>query len=115
MSFDFVYVAFSTDDGHWWSRFLHPTIKHCYVIQPSKGDWLVFGKTTKGFQMYTTDDVTDAIENDIIVKVTIRDHRPRLFMLNTCVGAVKQIVGINKPFIWTPYQLYRYLEKQCKS
>jgi hypothetical protein len=82
------------------------------VIKPENGAWLVYGKTTKGVEMYTTDDVTHVVENDIIVKAVIRKPRRWLFMLNTCVGYTKQVLGINNPFILTPYQLYRYLKHE---
>ena len=32
--------------------------------------------------------------------------------LITCVSTAKHFLGIDKPFIITPYQLYKYLEKQ---
>lgn len=82
------------------------------MIKPENGAWLVYAKTTKGVEMYVTDDVTDVIENDIIVKAVIREPRRWLFMLNTCVGYTKQVLGINNPFILTPYQLYRYLKHE---
>jgi hypothetical protein len=31
------------------------------------------------------------------------------FSFLTCVGFAKRALGINKPFIWTPDQLYKYL------
>ena len=68
--------------------------------------------TTKGLEMYTTDDVTQVVENDIIVKAVIRESRRSLFMLNTCVGHTKKVLGISNPFILTPYQLYRYLRHE---
>ena len=61
--------------------------------------WIVYAKTTNGVEIYTTDDVTEVIENGIIVKAVIRDARRWLFMLNTCVGYTKQVLGINNPFI----------------
>jgi hypothetical protein len=82
------------------------------VIKPENGAWLVYAKTTKGVEMYTTDDVTHVVENDIIVKAVIRESRRGLLMLNTCVGYTKQVLGINNPFILTPYQLYRYLRHE---
>ena len=106
------YVVFTDDDHHWWSPMLHPTIRHCYVIKPENGKWIVFGKTTKGVEIYTTDDVTHVVENDIIVKAVIREPRRWLFMLNTCVGYTKQMLGINNPLILTPHQLYRYLKNE---
>ena len=111
MSFD-CYVVFCNDSKHWWSPILHPTIRHCYVIKPENGAWLVYAKTTKGVEMYLTDDVTHVVENDIIVKAVIRESRRGLLMLNTCVGYTKQVLGINNPFILTPYQLYRYLQNE---
>ena len=106
------YVVFTIDEGHWWSWILHPTIRHCYVIAPANGKWIVHSKTTKGLEMYTTDDVTQVVENDIIVKAVIRESRRSLFMLNTCVGHTKKVLGISNPFILTPYQLYRYLRHE---
>ena len=82
------------------------------MIKPENGAWLVYAKTTKGVEMYTTDDVTHVVENDIIVKAVIRESRRGLLMLNTCVGYTKQVLGINNPFILTPYQLYRYLRHE---
>lgn len=28
----------------------------------------------------------------------------------TCVSFAKYVIGIHAPFIWTPYQLYKYLK-----
>jgi len=112
VSSDIAYVAFSIDEGHWWSWMLHPEIRHCYVVIPNNGEWFALGKSTEGIELMIVDNITDVVENDILIKSQV--HRPKrgLFMLNTCVGYTKQVLGINKPFIWTPYQLYRYLEKQ---
>ena len=33
-------------------------------------------------------------------------------VVSNCVGVVKTVLGIRKPFIITPYQLYRYLRRQ---
>lgn len=35
-------------------------------------------------------------------------HRGHLCLFN-CVEVVKAVLGIKKPFIFTPYQLYRFL------
>ena len=110
---DDVYVAFCMDDGpHWWSWMLHPTIKHCYALVPHQGKWYAFSKSVSGIELMLVDDIYDVVQNDILVKSTVRKCKRRLFMLNTCVGYTKQILGINKPFIWTPYQLYRHLERE---
>jgi hypothetical protein len=105
------YIVFTNDSGHWWSRFLHPFIKHCYLMIADRGRWLIYGKSMHYVDLFTIDRQPDKIEEVIIVKIDRKTARQSLFMLNTCVGHVKQILGINRPFIWTPYQLYKYLEK----
>ena len=91
---------------------LHPEIKHCYVVIPHDGQWLALGKSTEGIELMIVDNITDVVQNDILIKSKVTRPKRGLFMLNTCVGYTKQVLGISKPFIWTPYQLYRYLEKQ---
>ena len=70
---------------------------------------MIYAKTEHYVDVFTIDQQPDKI--DIIVKVDRKTTKQSLFMLNTCVGHIKQILGINQPFIWTPYQLYKYLEK----
>lgn len=33
----------------------------------------------------------------------------------TCVGMVKRILGIHGWFVWTPWRLYRFLNKEIRS
>ena len=102
------------DDGpHWWSRFLHPQIKHCYVVVPSyDGAWIGYSKGADGLDVMVSDNVHDIAGDDLLVRSNAVRGKRGLFMLNTCVGHTKQVLGISKPFIWTPYQLYKYLRKQ---
>jgi hypothetical protein len=74
-------------------------------MMADRGRWLIYGKTMHYVDLFTIDRQMD------IVKIDRKTARQSLFMLNTCVGHVKQILGINRPFIWTPFQLYKYLEK----
>ena len=107
-----VYVVFEDDAVNWWSPWLKKECRHCYVIKPSGGKYIVFGKNREGFDLFTTTDEKSIIDSNYM----IRSYEPKagnrsLFMLNTCVGHTKQILGINNPFILTPYQLLKYLEK----
>lgn len=110
MSLGSVYVVFEKASiKRWWTRFLHCDISHCYIIKPEKGRWLVCSKTLNEVEIYTIDGYGDILANTIVVK-TERTQRERgLFMLNTCVGSVKQYLGVRNPFIFTPYQLYKRL------
>ena len=72
-----------------------------------------YAKTTNGVEIYTTDDVTEVIENGIIVKAVIRE-RPALAVH---VEHLRWVIrnkywGSTNPFILTPYQLYRYLKHE---
>jgi hypothetical protein len=42
----------------------------------------------------------------IVIKAKRKECKRSPIMFNTCVGHVKQILGINNPLILTPYQLY---------
>lgn len=113
MCSDVAYVAFCDDDGpHWWSWMLHPEIRHCYIVIPDNGKWLITSKSTEGVEYVYTENLSDVVSGDILIKSQRHNARRGLFMLNTCVGHTKQALGINKPFIWTPYQLFKYLRKQ---
>lgn len=69
-------------------------------------------KTGAGLSLFTIEDINSIINgNFILISYKAQESRNPLFMLNTCVGHTKQILGINKPFILTPYQLLKYLRK----
>jgi len=111
-----IFVVFINDDGHWWSRFLHKEIKHCFVLKPNGQDYIVYGRTTKKFDLFTVTDKNAILDEPFIMMGYKQKHPVRsLFMLNTCVGHTKQLLGINRPFIWTPYQLYKYMRKHYES
>lgn len=114
MYFD-CYVVFTDDDGQWWSPFLHKDIKHCYVMIPDGGRWLVHGKSAEYFDLFTCDDHPFKMEDVIVVKAERKYRGQGLLMLNTCVGHAKQILGISNPFILTPYQLFKRIKRIGKA
>ena len=103
------YVVFVNVKGHWWCRFLSP-INHCFLMLIDNGRYIIMNKTTKGIEVYTVDDVSDILKDKYVMKVQESKTGGGLSMLNTCVGLTKRYLGINKPFILTPNQLYKYLE-----
>ena len=46
-----MYVVFTGDTGHWWSRFIKKDMGHCYVIVPSEGMFIVAGKNTSKYDL----------------------------------------------------------------
>ena len=111
-----VYVVFTDDRDHWWSRFLKKGIRHCYILVPSANRIIKFSRTAESFELFTTEAEKGIIDNNYIVCSFVPKKCKRsLFMLNTCVGHTKQILGITNPFILTPYQLYKYLREKHEA
>lgn len=103
------YIGFTKGVDHWWTRFLHPKINHCYLMTIDRGRVIVYEKGITEVKVYTIDEIDDKLGNDRLLRWNTVESEQGLFMLNTCVGHVKQLLGINRPFIWTPYQLYKYI------
>ena len=73
----------------------------------------MYGKVVKSLDIFTVDDKPFKLdENVVVVKVKAKQTKQGLFMLNTCVGHTKQILGINNPFILTPWQLLKRLKHE---
>jgi hypothetical protein len=107
-----VYVVFESSKGNWWNRFIDKEIAHCFLLIPCNGDWVVLNKDIDKTEVFTIETLSDIITTAAIIKTKAIPNKRGLFMLNTCVGQVKQYLGIRKPFIWTPKQLMRYLNEQ---
>lgn len=103
------YVVFKKGDSHWITKFLHPEISHCFTLTQDKGKWIVCNKSIDSLDLYTTDNHSDILSDSLVIKVNARQSKAGLITLNTCVGQVKRQLGIVNPFIWTPYQLFKYL------
>jgi hypothetical protein len=108
-----VFIIFEDDECRWWSFLLKKGCRHCFIVKPTGNDFIVFGKCAKNFDLFTIKDEKSIIDDIYTMKSYIpKQCRRSLFMLNTCVGHTKQILGINNPFILTPYQLLKHLRKQ---
>lgn len=105
------YVVFENVKGHWWCRFLSP-INHCFLMLVDNGRYIIMNKTTTGLEVYTLNDVSGILKDKYVIKAQENKTGGLIPMLNTCVGITKRYLGINKPFILTPRQLYKYLEVQ---
>ena len=102
-----------------FARFLAPGFRHCFVsvLDERAGIWVRFdgrdGQPNLGAEAAKDFDLAGFYRNCgyAIVETTVQ--RPRAFgtpfMLGTCVGAAKRILGIHAPFVLTPAQLYLYL------
>lgn len=107
-----VYVLFTLGGHNKLNWFLHPLITHCDLLIPCNGRWILYGKGVGYTEVSDISNIRDIINQGFIVKARPGKATRGLFMLNTCVGLVKNYLGIRNPFILTPYQLYRHLRKE---
>lgn len=115
------YVCFGGNKTHWWTKFLKKGFYHCFLLAREKDSWLIIDHVM-GYTDIIYLENTDALKtiNDkgyTIVKAQsnlVLSNKCHMFRLFTCVETVKHILGITSAWIFTPYQLYKYLKKKEK-
>lgn len=115
-------LAIFHDDGHgpWVDWFGRDGFRHCFVALRTEDDWIVFDADNDRGVVFeavcgSEYDLAGHYENEgCTVAEAERRSKPFNpwwpFMAATCVGAAKKLLGIRRPWILTPWQLYRYLE-----
>lgn len=115
-----VYIAFSGKADVWWLRFLKSGFRHCFALVQDAGRWIVVDP-----MLHKTDINVAACESTFdlpqwlrargyrVIRAPIFMSPPRALMPApfTCVEAVKRIIGLRAPWVFTPWQLYRHLSK----
>ena len=114
------WVVFSGQADLAWLKILRKGYRHCYILLNDGKHWI----TIDPLSNYTDVNVHDLpldfnlplwIKNKgyIVIPANIRHcDKQAPWMPFSCVEAIKRVLGIHKRFILTPWQLYRYLEKQ---
>lgn len=100
----------------WWNLFTTDNFEHCDVLQYDTNTYML--TCISGY--YNAFNIENGYITDIdkhlhklksygilILKVK-KIEKQKLFMIGTCVGICKKVLGITNPFIITPYQLYKY-------
>lgn len=115
------WVVFVDETEVWWLRGLRRGFRHCYILLNDGQHWLSIDPLSHMIEF----TIHHHIEQDFdlpawhrgrghnVVKAELRDA-PQVcapLMAFTCVEMVKRILGIHDFWIWTPYDLYRYLTK----
>ncbi len=110
-------VCFRDHSSPWLALF-RPGFRHCFAAV-SDGDYWIEIDWMDGLLQI---DVVASARFDLAgfyrshaftpVEIEIKGQAPRQpWMFGSCVGAVKRILGIRAPLVLTPYQLFRYLER----
>jgi len=116
------YVIFTRSTyKHWAMRFFYTPISHCYVMIKSDGGhfWHIINPavTHLSTELALVDDYPHprqyAGPNAVILPVRsyIRQNPRWGFCFFSCTEVVKAILGIKSFWIFTPFQLYKYLTK----
>tara|TARA_Y100000590_G_C15492450_1_gene928342 strand:- start:10 stop:405 length:396 start_codon:yes stop_codon:yes gene_type:complete len=119
----FVVGFIDRNDRYWFDLFTKPGFRHCLIFGYNKkiNKWISFDWTKIGTEI-------TILNNDeyIYVKSEAKKQLGATFIeikkIQTmysnwswipmyCVSVIKSILGIKKPFIITPYQLYCALNK----
>ena len=117
----FAYVAFGGLPTHWWTYFLKKGFYHCLLIIGNGREWCIIDPV-----IHFTDLIivkTLHIEQFFIekgyrlVRTTPQIPHKIKFHLRpmTCVETVKKFLGIESPYLWTPYQLFRFLMQKKEN
>ena len=107
----FSYVVFERVKHRWWNYFLSRDINHCYIVEPYADKFIALNKTTHSLEVFLIDDFSVILSECKVIKAHKVKAKQSLLNLNTCVTLTKNYLGVKKPFIFTPYQLYKHLRK----
>lgn len=115
-------VVFSGATELRWLRLLRAGYRHCFVVveldpawQPG---WLLYNPLSVGTQVSLWPAVDAEVLRDWldgpgheVVETRVNPRRAALFAWRpyTCVEAVKRVLGLNAPRVWTPWQLRQRL------
>lgn len=107
------YLLFMDSDRDFWLKpFLKIGFHHVVAIKPDRFHYLVVENHYRDCSVYTLKTIDGLTSKaNQIVKVRAQVGGRGLFMLDTCVGTTKQMLGIRKPFVWTPWQLYKHAKR----
>lgn len=114
-----VLVVFADHAGCPWLRALRRGYRHCFVVLRAGSVWLACEPLKDRIELDALDLPS---EFDLAAFYRQQGHRVllgqrpspttrRRFALAplTCVTVVKRLLGINAPWVWTPWQLYSHL------
>ena len=114
-----VLVVFADDAGCAWLRPLRRGFRHCFVVLRAGSVWLAFDPLKDRIDL---DALELPSEFDLAAFYREQGHRvllgqrppprkrPRFSLAPlTCVTVVKRLLGIDAPWVWTPWQLYAHL------
>lgn len=118
-------VLFCDSDGqHFWQRWLRPGFRHVFAALPDPDGWTFLDPLSNRLCVTRHPPIPTTVlvrwfRRHRVTALPVRPDPPRLrpaiWEPLTCVVLVKRLLGLDAPFIHTPWQLYRHLGGPCPS
>jgi hypothetical protein len=108
----------------WWDRILRRGFRHCYVLIWDGACWLYVDPTLYRLHVSILDYYQEENplawidDRDVHVLEVAVEAEPKRMRAPwsvgplTCVEGCKAALGVRSFWLWTPWRLYRYLEKR---
>ena len=118
------WVIFTNQTELPWVRMLKKGYRHCFILINDGEQWISIDPMANYMDVvvhhvpcaFDLPDWLSARGHSVIPAYLDNEvSRAAPWMLFTCVEACKRILGIHKRFIFTPWQLFQYLEQQNGS
>lgn len=118
---DEILVVFSDQTDLWWLKILRRGFRHCFILMRFADVWISIDALAHKTEIMRI-DIPDSfylkqwLENQgetvVFVPLSRAKIKPLWPSIFSCVESVKRIMGIRKPFIMTPWQLYKFINHQ---
>lgn len=119
---DEIFVIFTDQTDMWWLKFLRRGFRHCFVLIRFADIWISVDGLANRTEIMRLDmpdlhNLLQCLESvgDRVLKITPPIiAKPKMVFPSpySCVENVKRILGMNKPWILTPWQLYKNLTSE---
>ena len=107
-------IVFRSANTKWLKRILKDGFSHCFVIIHHNGYNLMVNScfshayNSLSFQEYTPQEGDTIVKIDRLIDTNVSHYKIGLM---SCVEIVKRFIGLNRFLVFTPYQLYKALQR----
>lgn len=114
------FVVFSGSADLPWLRLLRPGFRHCYAVVESRGLWAAYNPASHQTDLSVIGELPfsmlaawlfDGEKTVVGCRVSRAEHRLAPVRPYTCVEAIKRLLGLRAPLVFTPWQLFRHLTR----
>lgn len=114
------YVVFSGKTDMKWVKLLKPGFRHCFILFKDNKNWISIDPISPHTEIQihhvpVNFDLPKWLKSrgQIVMPAELnrKNKKAAPLMPFTCVEAVKRLLGIHSRWIFTPWQLYRHLDR----